>query len=161
MDLGNGLGPLAYSTLVHPGDTWAEVRDSLERYLPAVKQRVSPDRPFGVSLRISADAAATLTYDATERTWLTTFLAEQDLYVYTVNAFPYGPFKGGEVMERVYEPDWTTDERVAYTCRVADILAEVAKAGVSPSIQTAPLAFRPNVLDTSYVDLFTTQLFRV
>jgi len=123
MDLGNGLGHLTYSTLVHPGDTWVEMRESLETYLPAVKQRVSPAHPFGVSLRISAHAAATLTEEPHQRVWLSRFLQEQGLYLYTVNAFPYGPFKGGRVMERVYEPDWTTDERVDYTCQVADILA--------------------------------------
>jgi hypothetical protein len=161
MDLGNCLGHLTYSTLVHPGDTWAEMRESLVTHVPEVKRCVSPDAAFGVSLRISAAAAETLTRDATERAWLTEFLAEEDLYVYTVNAFPYGPFKGGQVMEGVYEPDWTTDARVLYTCQVADILAEVAPASVSPSIQTAPLAFRPNVADAAYVDRFTTQLFRV
>ena len=161
MDLGNGLGHLSYSTLVHPGDTWAEMRESLETYLPDVKKRVSPDEPFGVSLRISAASAETLTADPGERSELRTFLAANDLYVYTVNAFPYGPFKGGTVMERVYDPDWTTQERVTYTNKVADILAEICPAGVSPSIQTAPLAFRPNVTDGAYVDLFTTNLFRV
>ena len=40
MNLGR-LGHLAYSTLVHPGDTWAEMRASLETYAPAVKERVS------------------------------------------------------------------------------------------------------------------------
>jgi hypothetical protein len=126
-----------------------------------VKARVSPDRPFGVSLRLSAAAAATLTSDPAERSALAGFLAEHDLYVYTVNAFPFGPFKGGPVMERVYEPDWTTDARVDYTNQVADILAEITTADVSPSIQTAPLAFRPNVRDTAYVDGFTSNLLRV
>ena len=28
MDLGGGLGHLTYSTLVHPGDDWREMRDS-------------------------------------------------------------------------------------------------------------------------------------
>ena len=41
MDLGNGLGHLTYSTLVHPGDTWSEMWDSLNRYVPQVKARVS------------------------------------------------------------------------------------------------------------------------
>ena len=54
------------------------------------------------------------------------------MYVYTVNAFPYGPFKGRIVMEDVYEPDWSTEERVGYTCQVADILAEITPASVSP-----------------------------
>ena len=63
MDLGNGLGHLTYSTLVHPGDTWAEMWDSLNRYVPQVKARVSPNNSFGVSLRLSASSAQTLTGD--------------------------------------------------------------------------------------------------
>ncbi|GAB2756911.1 metabolite traffic protein EboE [Sinomonas soli] len=161
MDLGNRLGHLTYSTLVHAGDTWAEMRESLQTFLPAVKERISPDAPFGVSLRISADSAQTLTQEPARRDDLVRFLKENDLYVYTVNAFPYGPFKGGSVMERVYEPDWTTDDRVAYTNQVADILAEIAPADISPSIQTAPLAFRPKVSDDGYVVQFTTNLLRV
>jgi hypothetical protein len=161
MDLGNGLGHLSYSTLVHAGDTWPEMRASLADYVPRVKARVAPDRRFGVSLRLSAASAAELTARPEERAWLRRFLAEEDLYLYTVNAFPYGPFKGGPVMERVYEPDWTTDARVDYTCAVADILAETAPEDVSPSIQTAPLAFRPSVTGAQDVTRFTTQLLRV
>lgn len=161
MDLGNGLGHLSYSTLVHAGDTWPEMRASLAEFLPRVKARVAPDRRFGVSLRLSAASVEELAARPSELDWLRRFLDERDLYVYTVNAFPYGPFKSGPVMERVYEPDWTTDERVAYTCAVADVLAEVAPVDVTPSIQTAPLAFAPNVAGQDTVTRFTTQLLRV
>ena len=34
MDLGNGLGHLTYSTLVHPGDNWEQMWASLNTYLP-------------------------------------------------------------------------------------------------------------------------------
>jgi hypothetical protein len=140
MELKNGLGHLSYSTLVHLGDTWAEMNASLREFVPQVKKRISPDAPFAVSLRISASSAKTLTDSPTERKSLAEFLAAEDLYVYTVNAFPYGPFKGEIVMERVYEPDWTTDDRVNYTNSVADILAEITPKHINPSIQTAPLA---------------------
>jgi sugar phosphate isomerase/epimerase len=159
--LGDRFGHLAYSTLVHPGDTWAEMRESLETYAPAVKARVSPDAAYGLSLRISAASAATLTADPAERQRLKAWLDEHDMYVYTVNAFPYGPFKGRVVMEQVYEPDWATDDRVRYTCEVADILAEITPDWVSPSIQTAPLAFRPNVPDEERVNELTENLLRV
>jgi hypothetical protein len=161
MDLGSGLGHLSYSTLVHAGDTWPQLRASLTEFLPRVKARVAPDRRFGVSLRLSAASVAELTGRADERAWLRRFLAEHDLYLYTVNAFPYGPFKGGPVMEQVYEPDWTTDERVAYTCAVADLLAELTPEDVHPSIQTAPLAFAANVAGADYIGQFTTRLLRV
>jgi hypothetical protein len=165
MDLGNphgrNLGHLSYSTLVHPGDTWAEMKDSIQTYLPAVKANVSPKEAFGISLRISAASAKTLTSEPAEIEWLKDFLVANDMYVFTVNAFPYGPFKGDLVMERVYEPDWSTADRVTYTNSVADILAQVTSGANSPSIQTAPLAFAPNVRDEHYIAAFTTNVFRV
>ena len=139
MDLGNGLGHLTYSTLVHPGDTWIEMWDSLNRYVPQVKARVSPKKSFGVSLRLSASSAKTLTGNPAERERLKEFLHRHDMYLYTVNAFPYGPFKNQIVKKQVYEPDWRSDERAVYTMQVADILAEVASPNVNPSIQSRRL----------------------
>ena len=48
MDLGNGLGHLTYSTLVHSGDTWEDMWTSLTTYVPQVQKRVCPTAPFGV-----------------------------------------------------------------------------------------------------------------
>jgi hypothetical protein len=161
MDLGSGLGHLTYSTLVHPGDTWDDMWDSLITYVPQVKKRVSPDQPFGVSLRLSAASAQTLVDDDSARSRLKTFLAENDLYLYTVNAFPYGPFKGRVVKEQVYEPDWRSEERTQYTINVANVLADVSPKGIAPSIQTAPLGFKPNVTDSTVVDSYTEHVLRV
>ena len=158
MDLGSGLGHLTYSTLVHPGDTWPEIWDSLNRYVPRVKERIAPNQPFGVSLRISASSAETLTADPNERAKLKAFLDERDMYLYTVNAFPYGPFKNTVVMENVYEPDWRTDERATYTKRVADILAEVCLPSVEPTIQSPPLGFKPRVTGPDVVAAYTRQV---
>ena len=152
MDLGQDLGHLTYSTLVHPGDTWPEMWNSLTTYVPKVKARVCPDAPFGVSLRLSASSAKSLTNDARERKRLKAFLDEHDLYLYTVNAFPYGAFKGKIVKEDVYEPDWRTDERAVYTMEVANILAEVTNEGIDPTIQSPPLAFKPNIYRPSHVE---------
>lgn len=161
MDLGDGLGHLSYSTLVHPGDTWPEMWDSLQTFVPQVKARVCPDAPFGVSLRISASSAETLTADADRRAELKQFLSDNDMYLYTVNAFPYGPFKNTLVKERVYEPDWRSDERAVYTMQVADILAEVSPPHVDPTIQSPPLGFKPRVTGPDVVDEFTRQVIRV
>jgi hypothetical protein len=161
MFLGDRLGHLAYSTLVHPGDTWREMSESVQTFAPAVKARVSPDAPYGLSLRISAASAETLAADRNERVRFRRWLDEHDMYVFTVNAFPYGPFKGRVVMEQVYEPDWFTEDRVRYTKQVADILAEITPPSVAPSIQTAPLAFRPKVTSEEDVDRLTENLLRV
>ena len=161
MDLGRGLGHLTYSTLVHPGDSWEQMDESLRAYLPRVKERVSPRDPFGVSLRLSAKAARTLVGDAGERDRLRNFLGDGGMYLYTANAFPYGDFKAGPVKEQVYEPDWRTDARTQYTKDVATVLAEVAPAGISPSIQSAPLGFKPNVRSAEDVARFTAHVLDV
>jgi hypothetical protein len=160
MDLGK-YGHLTYSTLVHPGDTWEEMWDSLTRYVPQVKARVSPDHPFGVSLRLSHESADTLTQSAEERQKLKQFLADNDLYLYTVNAFPYGPFKNRVIKLDVYEPDWASRQRTDYTKKVADILAEVCSPDVNPSIQSPPLGYKGNVTDDSVVQAFAANVREV
>jgi hypothetical protein len=147
---------LGYSTLVHPGDTWEEMRDSVVRYAPLVKAAVSPDSSYAVSLRLSASSASFLAAHGDELAGFRHWLDDNGMYVYTVNAFPYGPFKGRRVMEQVYEPDWSTEARVVYTMQVADILASLTSPPVAPSIQTMPLAYRP-----SDVGVLTENVLRV
>jgi sugar phosphate isomerase/epimerase len=161
MDLGKGLGHLTYSTLVHPGDDWEQMWASLTTYVPQVKARFAPRDRFGVSLRLSAASAATLAKSKAGRERLKKFLTDNDMYLYTVNAFPYGPFKGTIVKEQVYEPDWRSEERTQYTINVADVLADVAPADIAPSIQSAPLGFKPRVTGPEVVASFTDHVLRV
>jgi hypothetical protein len=160
MNLGR-LGHLSYSTLVHPGDNWDLMLQSLRTYVPQVKARVSPNQPFGLSLRLAAPSAELLVGDKAARDGLKRFLAENDLYLYTVNAFPYGAFKDTIVKEQVYEPDWRSEERTQYTINVADILADVAPEGLAPSIQSAPLGFKPRVTGPDVVASYTEHVLRV
>jgi len=161
MDLGKGLGHLTYSTLVHSGDTWEDMWASLRTYVPKVKARVCPRGPFGVSLRLSASSADTLANSPAVRDKLKKFLNDNDMYLYTVNAFPYGPFKNRIVKEQVYEPDWRSEERTQYTINVADVLADLAVAGISPSIQSAPLGFKPRVTGNDVVASYSQHVLRV
>ena len=161
MDLGNGLGHLTYSTLVHPGDDWEQMWESLTTYVPKVKARIAHNQRFGVSLRLSANSAQTLVRSAAERAKLKKFLGDNDMYLYTVNAFPYGAFKGTVVKEQVYEPDWRSEERTRYTMNVADVLADVCPADVAPSIQSAPLGFKPRVTGDDVVASYTDHVLRV
>ena len=48
---------LTYCTNIHAGESWDEVRDSLEAHLPPIKAQVSPGAPLGLGLRLSAIAA--------------------------------------------------------------------------------------------------------
>src|SRR6476646_8115273 len=157
MDLGNGLGHLTYSTLVHPGDTWDDMWTSLTTYVPQVQKRVCPSAPFGVSLRLSNASATTLVKNKAERDKLKSYLADHNMYLYTVNAFPYGPFKNQIVKEQVYEPDWRSEERTQYTMNLADVVPKE----ISPSIQSAPLGFKPNVTGPEVVASYTEHVMRV
>ena len=161
MNLGKGLGHLTYSTLVHQTDDWDQLWKSVNTYLPAVKVRVAPDQPFGVCLRTSAPSAAALSADPSKRAALKQFFADQDLYLYTANAFVYGVFKKQVIKEDVYEPDWQTPERREYTKQVASLLAELAPEGVNPSIQSAPLGFKPKVTGAHVVDEYTSNVIDV
>jgi hypothetical protein len=160
MDLGK-VGHLTYSTLVHPGDDWDQIWASVNTYLPQVKARVAPGEKFGVCLRLAAPSVAALTADPGKRADLKHFFADQDLYLYTANAFVYGVFKNQVIKEQVYEPDWATEDRTLYTMQVADVLAELAPEGINPSIQSAPLAFKTKVTGDDIVDTYTTNVIRV
>ncbi len=136
-----GRPHLTYCTNIHAGETWPEVRANLERYVLGVKARVAPDRPFGVGLRLSAQAAQTLAAPdllAELRAWLDA----QGLYVFTINGFPYGAFHGTRVKEAVYLPDWTDEARVAYTDRLATLLAGLLPDGADGTVSTVPGGFR-------------------
>src|SRR5438132_878800 len=100
-----GGAHLTYCTNIHPGESWSEVRANLERHVVRVKERIAPRERFGIGLRLSAQAARELASPPLMmafRRWLDA----HDLYVFTINAFPYGAFHGTRVKEDVYRPDW-------------------------------------------------------
>jgi sugar phosphate isomerase/epimerase len=133
---------LTYCTNIHAGETWAEIIESLTAHVPAIKQQVSPNQPMGLGLRLSAVAAQELSKPRALADFRA-FLAMHGLYVFTINAFPYGPFHGTRVKEEVYQPDWLQPERLAFTDQVAEILATLVPEGGVGSISTVPGTFKP------------------
>ena len=141
-----GTCHLTYCTNIHAGESWAEVRENLGRYLTAVRQRLAPAADFGVGLRLSAAAAVDLaTSDRLAE--FRKFLAANRLYVFTLNGFPYGPFHGRPVKEGVYQHDWRTAERLDYTNQLADILAHLlpGESGLEGTISTVPGGFKTDI----------------
>lgn len=133
---------LTYCLNVHAGETWRENEDAIRSHVCAVRDRVAPDGAFGLGLRLSNAASLTLEDTLVVAEFLA-FMARNDLYAFTVNAFPFGTFHGSAVKEGAYRPDWRTQERVAYTKRVATVLARLLPEGVNGSISTVPLSYRP------------------
>ncbi|HEX2257268.1 MAG TPA: metabolite traffic protein EboE [Afifellaceae bacterium] len=132
-----GPAHLTYCTNIHPAESAPEVLASLETHLPEVKRRVSPEAPMGVGLRLGAEAAAAL-----EAEQLETLLDRLGCYVFTINGFPYGPFHGQAVKESVYRPDWSRPERLAYTTKLADLLAGLLPEDCAGSLSTVPVTFK-------------------
>src|SRR5882762_7756747 len=140
MKLSHGLH-LAYCTNIHRGEDWAQTFDSLQRYTLAVRERVCPKQPYAIGLRLSDQASRELSDKAVLlvfRKWLD----QRNCYVFTINGFPYGKFHGARVKEQVYAPDWTTHERVEYTNRLFDLLAQLVPSGVEGSVSTVPCSFK-------------------
>ena len=150
---------LTYCSNIHPGETWAEVRENLERYVTRVRDRVCTGRPFGIGLRLSARAAADLS-DAATFDEFAAFLARERMYVFTVNGFPYGTFHGTRVKEDVYLPDWRDDERVRYTDQLADLLARLLPADIEGSISTVPGAYKAALQDEGEARLMADNIVR-
>lgn len=133
---------LTYCTNIHPGEHWEEVFSSLKEYTLAVKKRIASDKPFGIGLRLSRTAATELLIDDS----LTAFkewLSNNELYVFTLNGFPYGNFHRQKVKDFVHQPDWTTKERVNYTLDLFHILSELLPSGMEGGISTSPISYRP------------------
>lgn len=132
---------LTYCTNIHPSNGWDDVLANLRRHAPPLKARFAPDTPFGIGLRLSgAESRELLTGDRLER--FRAFLGEQGLYVFTLNAFPHGPFHNQPVKENVHAPDWREEERVAYTLRMVEILAALLPPGMEGGISTSPLSYK-------------------
>ena len=132
---------LSYCTNIHPGESWEKVKESLHTYIPKIKEAVSPDTSFGIGLRLSNQASK----DILKENQLEEFkewLSAQDCYVFTFNGFPYGDFHGQMVKDKVHQPDWTTNERLEYTLRLFNILADLVPKGMDGGISTSPLSYK-------------------
>lgn len=134
---------LGYCTNVFPAESWPDTFAQLKTHLPALKARLSPEAAFGVGLRLSAAAAQEL--EAPQKlAEFQAWLAENGLYVFTLNGFPYGGFHHEVVKDAVYRPDWTEPARLEYTLRLARLLAALLPSDIGEgSISTVPLSYKP------------------
>lgn len=142
MRVANSPFHLTYCSNIHPGESWAAVWENLRTYLPQLKQQLSPHAPFGIGLRL-ADCASRELLQGENLPQLQAWLQAQDLYVFTLNGFPYGSFHRQVVKDQVYSPDWFTRDRLRYTQRLVKILAALLPDGIEGSISTLPISYKP------------------
>ena len=137
----NKASHLTYCTNIHPGSDWKSTYDSLKAYVPGIKAKVSSDTSFGLGLRLSNKASEELN-EGNNLIEFKQWLHENDVYIFTMNGFPYGNFHDERVKENVHAPDWTTKERVVYTKRLFEQLAELIPEGISGGISTSPITYK-------------------
>src|SRR5690606_27763268 len=116
-DMQTPFGHLTYCTNIHAGERWDDHFAALKANIPAVRKTLSPDKAFGIGLRLSHLASVELgKQEKLEafRQWL----AEENCYVFVMNGFPYGGFHHTRVKDNVHTPDWTTQDRVIYTIQL-------------------------------------------
>lgn len=145
MKLKHGLH-LAYCTNIHRGESWQETFRNLQQYTLAVRERVARQEPYAIGLRLGVQAARELA-DPVQLQAFRRWLDDHDCYVFTINGFPYGQFHGTRVKEQVYAPDWTTRERVDYTCLLFELLGQVVPPGVEGSVSTVPISYKEFIKD--------------
>jgi sugar phosphate isomerase/epimerase len=131
---------ITYCTNIHPAESWQDTFANVRRYVPVVKEKVSPLDPFPVGLRLSGRAAAELDMESakTFHEWC----RSNGCFVATINGFPHGTFHRVPVKAAVYLPDWRSPERLHYTVRLAKLLTAWLPAGMKGSISTVPVGFK-------------------
>lgn len=160
MKLGGTGGHLTYCSNIHPGESWPEIRANVEKFFPAVRDRVAPGQAFGIGLRLSGKASKTLTEDPAALREFQEFMSRNKLYVFTINGFPYGTFHGTRVKEEAYLPDWRDPERLRYTDELAELMAKLLPAGIEGSISTVPGAYKPAMGKDSDIARITEHMVR-
>ncbi|HET6280603.1 MAG TPA: metabolite traffic protein EboE [Polyangia bacterium] len=134
---------LCYCANVHPGETLDDVRAALHRYARPIREALGVPQ-MGVGLWLSRGALDQLHEEGpTGLDRLRDGLAEDGLFVFTMNGFPYGNFQADVVKRDVYHPDWSTRQRQRYLVELAETLAALMPDDISDgTISTLPIAHR-------------------
>jgi len=142
MKISNSPFHLTYCSNIHPGESWQATFEQLKNFLPQIKKECANDGAMGIGLRLSNQASL----EILENHQLSDFkewLNKENLYVFTMNGFPYGAFHRTVVKDQVHAPDWTTKDRVDYTIRLFEILETLLPSHVTEgSISTSPLSYK-------------------
>ena len=96
---------------------------------------------FGLGLRLSNKASEELEHGSNMSDFKS-WLADNNLYVFTMNGFPYGNFHDERVKDMVHAPDWTTNDRLIYTKRLFQQLSELLPEGLNGGISTSPITYK-------------------
>jgi len=133
---------LSYCTNVHAAEDLDGILGQLDTYAVPIRDRLATNL-LGLGLWLAAPAASELASDPAALRKLKLALRARGLEVVTLNGFPYAAFQQPVVKGAVYQPDWTSPERLTYTLNLARVLAELLPDDAARgSVSTLPLAWR-------------------
>ncbi|MBO7299496.1 MAG: metabolite traffic protein EboE [Kiritimatiellae bacterium] len=135
---------LTYCMNVHKGEGIGDVMQAITDFAAPIGKEFSLfGERFGVGLRLAAKAVDELTTNPFLLQALLQLMRSNRLFAFTMNAFPFGTFHGVQVKDEVYRPAWDMEERLEYTKRSANILAQLLPDNVEyGSISTSPANFK-------------------
>ena len=146
---------VGYCTNIHSGASFAQALHNLQHFAVPVKQRCSPDQSMGIGLWFSRAAVTEALEDGNWQR-LRELLDEHQLVAHTFNAFPFSDFHQPVVKHRVYQPDWTTPDRLNYTLDVARLQSKLLPSGSTGTISTLPLGWASSSQDSFFSRCATT-----
>lgn len=141
---------LGYCLNLHPSETLADVERALEEFVAPLAERLGSGGDFGVGMYLGEGPARALASDGAALERFADRIRALGVDPFTYNAFPQGGFQEDGLKERVYEPDWRTPERLAYTIDVGRVAARLAgDPARTIAISTHPGAYGAEITDRS------------
>ena len=132
---------LTYCSNIYSGDTWQEIFLNLKENIPKLSTKLSQNEAFGIGLRLSNNAASEL-LENNNLLIFEQWLNNNNYYIATINGFVYGDFYKTNIKEKVYQPDWTTIERINFNFKLIEILRRLDATQKDVGFSTSPLGYK-------------------
>lgn len=133
--------PPAFNSNLHPAESVAEVEAMLRDFAAPVREQLGWAQ-VGIDLRLGSRALRALAADPEALAGLRRACDAAGVLPYTLNCFPLEAFQSPVVKDRAYQPDWTSDERLADSLLALDIIGALCDERLL-SISTVPGSYKP------------------
>ena len=131
---------IGYCGNVHPALTVDHVLDNVQLHASTVRNLSCPDETLPFGIWVSKTALDQLQSETNVQR-LRGAMQQHHVNPFTINGFPFGDFHQPVVKQTVYQPDWSTDQRLDYTLKLANLHDELLPHGQPSTISTLPLGW--------------------
>ncbi len=133
---------LCYCSNVHALQSEHDLVNAITGLIAGVRRKRQL-QTMSAGLWLNVATCRAFTSSLKKMRFLKELLAQNGIYLLTLNGFPYDAFHADIVKERVYSPDWSDPARHDYTVKLAEILAFcLPEHTIEGTISTLPLGFR-------------------